>query len=289
MGRTRLLALAISVSLVGCTSGPQPGDNGRAGEALPTHATAAPGQMAYHGGPVMHGTFNVYYVWYGNWSSNTAGSILTDLASNIGGSPYYNINTTYNDEIGPVSTSVKFAGAVNDNYSHGSKLTDDDVFGIVSDAITGNQLPRDRNAMYFVLSSADVRESSGFCSAYCGWHNHGYLGPTDIKYSFVGNPDTQCPAECEFQTATSPNDNPGADAMASTIARELAATATDYDLNAWFDDMQQENADECVGVYDDQFTAPNGSIANVRLGSRNYLLQSIWINSDGGMCGSHYP
>src|SRR5438045_52429 len=49
----------------------------------------------YHGGPVMLGTVNVYYIWYGDWSGNSATSVLTDLASNIGGSPYFNINTTY--------------------------------------------------------------------------------------------------------------------------------------------------------------------------------------------------
>jgi hypothetical protein len=289
MGRMKLLALASAVFVTGCLSGPQPGDNGRGGEALPTSSTAKKGEMAYHGGPVMHGTFNVYYVWYGNWSSNTAGSILTDLASNIGGSPYYNINSTYSDELGAVSPNVRYAGATRDNYSRGSTLTDDDVFAIVSNAISGNQLPRDRNAMYFVLSSPDVRESSGFCSAYCGWHNHANLGPTDIKYSFVGNPESQCPDLCEPQTDRSPNDNPGADAMAATVARELAATATDYDLNAWFDDKQQENADKCVGIYGDANPTANGSLANVHLGNRDYLLQSIWVNQGAGFCGSHYP
>src|SRR5438105_14094249 len=48
----------------------------------------------YHGGPVMLGTPNVYYIWYGNWG-NDATSILTDLAQNIAPSAYFNINTTY--------------------------------------------------------------------------------------------------------------------------------------------------------------------------------------------------
>src|SRR5205823_6859269 len=53
----------------------------------------------YHGGPLILGTTNVYYIWYGNWPNatavNSAQSILATLASNIGGSPYFNINTTY--------------------------------------------------------------------------------------------------------------------------------------------------------------------------------------------------
>src|SRR6478752_153807 len=49
----------------------------------------------YHGGPVILGTTNVYYIWYGNWNGNSAPNILTELAQNMGGSRYFNINTTY--------------------------------------------------------------------------------------------------------------------------------------------------------------------------------------------------
>src|SRR5438067_5553415 len=50
--------------------------------------------ISYHGGPLILGTVNVYYIWYGNWGTNTAVTILADLANHIGGSPYFNINTT---------------------------------------------------------------------------------------------------------------------------------------------------------------------------------------------------
>ena len=60
----------------------------------------------------MHGTTNVYFIWYGSWSGNTTVSILTDLANSIGGSSYFNINTTYYDGAGPVSNAVRFAGSV---------------------------------------------------------------------------------------------------------------------------------------------------------------------------------
>src|SRR5882672_5747328 len=79
----------------------------------------------YHGGPVMLGTTHMYYVWYGNWNGNTADTILTTLAQNIGGSPYFNINTTYyNGSHLNVSNSVSFGASTTDNYSRGTSLSD---------------------------------------------------------------------------------------------------------------------------------------------------------------------
>src|SRR5262249_19545038 len=70
--------------------------------------------IRYHGGPVIEGTVNVYYIWYGNWSGITALDILTDLAKNIGNTPYYNINKGYYDVVGRgknyVTGLVNYAG-----------------------------------------------------------------------------------------------------------------------------------------------------------------------------------
>src|ERR1035438_3635947 len=57
----------------------------------------------YHNGPVMRNGVNIYYIWYGDWTKDaTANAILTDYAINVGGSPYFNINTTYGDTVGNV-------------------------------------------------------------------------------------------------------------------------------------------------------------------------------------------
>src|SRR5690349_22726178 len=53
-----------------------------------------------HGGPVMLGGPNVYYIWYGIWTNNAATAILTDLAAGLNRSPYFNINSTYTDASG---------------------------------------------------------------------------------------------------------------------------------------------------------------------------------------------
>lgn len=241
----------------------------------------------YHGGPVMLGTTTVYYIWYGNWSGNTATTILTDFAQNLGGSPYYNINTTYTDGSGNhVSNAVAFGGATNDNYSFGTSLTDANIQSVVANAIGSGSLPLDPNAVYFVLTSADVTASSGFCSQYCGWHTHGAIQGTDIKYSFVGNPD-RCPSSCASQT-TGPNGNAGADGMASILAHELEEAATDPDLNAWYDRRGYENADKCAWTFGTTYTVANGAKANMNLGGRDFLIQQNWVNAGGGKCALAY-
>ncbi len=256
------------------------------GNAKPSGGARTNG-ISYHGGPVILGTTNVYYIWYGNWSGNTANTILTNLASSIGGSRYFNINTTYYNGAGThISNAVHYAGSTTDSGSQGSNLTDAAVQNVVSSAISSGRLPKDTNAVYFVLTSADVNETSGFCTQYCGWHTNGTISGSDIKYSFVGNPD-RCPSACEAQS-TSPNGNAGADGMASIIAHELEEAVTDPDLNAWYDSRGYENADKCAWTFGTTYTASNGSSYNVILGGMEYLIQRNWVNASGGYCSMSY-
>jgi len=231
----------------------------------------------------MLGTTNVYFIWYGNWANNTATTILTDFASNIGGSPYFNINTTYyNSANAHVSNAVHYAGSTTDAYSQGTSLRDAQIQTIVSSAIAGGRLPIDGNGVYFVLTSSDVTASSGFCTSYCGWHTHGTISGLDVRYSFVGNPD-RCPTSCAAQT-TGPNGNAGADGMASIIAHELEETVSDPDLNAWYDRRGAENADKCAWTFGTTYLTSNGAKANMKLGTRDYLIQQNWVNSGSGGC-----
>ncbi|HLX28866.1 MAG TPA: hypothetical protein VKV24_10325 [Casimicrobiaceae bacterium] len=266
------------------------GDNGRA-RAGRTKGGGANG-ISYHGGPVMLpnklGAPNVYYIWYGNWSGNTATSILTDLVNNIGGSPYFDINTTYYNGSGQhVANAVQYKGSTNDNYSHGTSLGDATVQAVVASAISSGKLPLDSNGVYFVLTSADVNENSGFCTQYCGWHTHGTITGTDIKFAFVGNPD-RCPSACAAQTV-GPNGNAGADGMASIVSHELEESITDPDLNAWYDGRGQENADKCAWTFGTTSQAANGAVYNMTLGSRPFLIQQNWVNASGGYCAKSYP
>ena len=255
--------------------------------ALPAARPVKGNGINYHGGPVMLNTVNVYYIWYGNWSGNTATTILTNLASNIGGSSYEHINSTYyNGSNQHVSGNVHYSGSTTDNYSQGTSLSDAQIQTVVSSAISSGRLPKDSNAVYFVLTSQDVTASSGFCTQYCGWHTHGTIAGSDIKYSFVGNPD-RCPSACEWQT-TSPNGNAGADGMASIISHELEEATTDPDLNAWYDHRGQENADKCAWTFGTTTPLSSGAEYNVTFGGTKFLIQRNWVNASGGYCAMSY-
>jgi hypothetical protein len=243
----------------------------------------------YHGGPLILNTTRTYIIWYGSWPTGTdsARDILTDLASGIGGTPYFNINTTYYDGAGThVTNAVSYAGSTDNNYSLGKNLTDGNIQSIVASAINGSSLPKDTNGVYFVVTSADVNETSGFCTQYCGWHTHGTIGGSDIKYAFIGDP-TRCPSSCEMQT-TGPNGSTGADGMASIVSHELEEAVTDPDLNAWYDNRGEENADKCAWTFGTEYKTSNGATANMSFGGRDWLIQRNWVNASGGFCAQSF-
>ena len=182
------------------------------------------------------GTPKAYLIWYGNWNQ-TNGS---------------------------------------DTPAARSRLSDNGVFSVVSNAITSGALLKDANGVYFVITSSDIAKT-GFCTQYCGWHTYGTVGGTTIKYSFVGNAN-RCLSACAAQTV-GPNGNAGVDGMLSVMAHELEETNTDPNLNAWYDSSGNENGDKCAWTFgQSQTLGGNGAYYNMSLpalstSSRNYLIQ----------------
>ncbi len=261
--------------------------------------------ICYHGGPLLNSQsggattpVNIYYIWYGGWGtgglpvgplpsdSSTTVNLLSTFMTGLSGSSYEAINTTYYDGAGThVTGYLNLAGAAYDNYSQGTSFGDSGVQAIVA-AHAGHDLPLDKSGVYFVLTSSDVNETSGFCTQYCGWHTHGTISGLDLKWAFVGNPD-RCPSACEAQT-TSPNNDSGGDGMANIVAHEQEEAISDPDLNAWYDQRGYENTDKCAWTFGTEYTAGNGSKYNVTLGSNNYLIQQNWLNANGGLCTMSY-
>ena len=225
---------------------PPPGKSTGSGGAVVTG-----NGISYHGGPVMHGTVNVYYIWYGDWTKDPgANQILTNWANTIGGSPYQNITTTYGDTTGNVSgaiaLSVKSTSMASSTF--GTSLSDSSIASIVSKALSTGALPTDSNGVYFVLTAPDIAETSGFLSQYCGWHTYGNINGLNIKYAFVGNAAASL-GSCAIQTGSSPNNDPAADAMVSVMSHELEESISDPNLNAWYDSNGEESADKCAWTF----------------------------------------
>jgi Phosphate-induced protein 1 conserved region len=253
---------------------------------------AAGNGIFYHGGPVLPGTVRLYFVWYGNFVNGPAlsDSVKTmDLLmtlfgrGGLGGSGYARINSTYADRARVVTGNFILADAASDYYSRGKNLSDAAVRAVVASAINGRSLPRDANGVYFVLTSSDVNENSGFCTRYCGWHGHAIIAGEDIKVGFVGNPD-RCPNACEEQMV-SPNGDSGADAMASTMAHEVMESTNDPDLNAWYDLSGNESADKCAWKWGPVTGIFGDGAYNLSAAGRHWLIQMNWENARGGGCG----
>ena len=256
---------------------------------MPSHADNG---IAYYGGTVMTAPagVNLYYIWYGDWSKHPATAILTDLARTLGGSPFFNINTTYFDAGGAhVVNAVNFLGSVNDAYSQGSTPTLSQVQTIVSHAISGG-LPADPNGVYMVLTSQDV-VPAGFCNRLCGLSRTFSLNGTNIKFAWVGNA-ARCPGTCApAQPTTGPNGDVGADAMAATLAHLLTNSITNSSTTGWHNASNQGPGSICATsetAFPVTYLAPNGARASVHLGARDFLLQANWVNENGGYCSVSY-
>ena len=263
--------------------------------------------ISYHRGPVMTSVSKVVVIWYGNWAQsngtdNAAGQqIILDALYGLsaptkaGMTNYAGVTTAAGSSLGQWTESngmavtqlssptiVQYSQHTSATYG-GYTLTDATVQSLV--ASYAGSAP-DPNAIYLVLSSSDIGESSGFLTSYCGWHTYSTVGRTTVKYGFIGNPNRSL-GVCNVNTAgVSPNGNPAVDAMISVIAHELEETVSDPLLNAWYNRQDYESGDMCAWTFGNaQSQLPNGAYYNVTLptasgGSRHYLVQRALARSN---------
>lgn len=288
--RQFLLSVALAVSTLLVTTG-QPGEAGfrlpvhtmptRARAGAPHRGDSAP--ITFHGGAVMTGAVRVHVVWYGGWStSSRRRRIITDFLQHLA-SPYWNINRTYPSAGRKLVTATPQLGVqFDDGGSQGMvRLTDEQIQRIVARAVTAGSLPRDSHGIYLVLTSSSVTKV-GFLTEYCGWHSYAHIGGSILKFAFVGDPTGPRLGGCGRSTGT-PNGDAGADSMVSTIAHELAETVTDPTFRGWRTDRGEENADRCAWEFGPTFATSKGA-ANLRLGTRSYLVQTNWVNNATPRC-----
>jgi hypothetical protein len=253
----------------------------------------------YYNGPVITSSANVYFIWYGNWTNNTATTILPNFVKNISGSSYMNIASSYTDSNGKKGTSiVNYINSTSVGYTKGKDgkgnplgLGVVDVAGVVNAVIKAGTLPKDTNGVYVVMTSADVPGTDGFCNNFCGYHNSYTYSPTfNYKFIFSGNTD-RCSLACGVVKTTgvnTPNGNSGADGMINILAHELIEYVTDPQFNGWHTSKGDEVGDLCSWNFGPEYKTKSGAAANVHLGTSDYMIQQEWLNANGGKCVMSY-
>jgi hypothetical protein len=278
-----------------------------------------PGQKTifYGGGPIMSGSnTKVYVIWYGDWSARASSqAIITDFLSNLGGSPYWAINHTYNvpssacsmpsgcTGSGRVSTGLVYAGSTTDAYSQGSSLTNAynnassvKPIAIVNAAVTSHRLPSDTTAIYAVVVSPDVFFGASYCAYHTLTDGYANAGTGGLKLTVSGRAGDL--SGCSFFNYGQPTPNADhvADDNINELAHELSEAVTNPNpmFQGWSGaSYPSENADQCswnAGPKATWTTLPSGSSANLHLGARDYMIQQNLVNgSTSSYCAMSAP
>jgi hypothetical protein len=262
--------------------------------------------ISYHGGPVLQAQTKVAAVYWGgsplfqggpalgaSGAGSADGSLVGFFLNHLGGSSYFNINTTYTDGVRNIVNAVsytEFWAADHNVPASGSAPSDADMLAILQYAFNNNKLTYDAGTLYAIFTPSGVNLGGGFGTQYCAYHYHGsvVVNGTSKNVLYAAMPyNQQYPGICTNGTAA-PNGDAGADAEVNTLAHELEETTTDEMGNAWFDVRGYENADKCAWTWGT--TQNNGTgVWNITVGGLNFLVQQNWINANGGGCRQSWP
>jgi len=261
----------------------------------------------YHGGPVLQAGTDVVAVY---WASGTLyangpaagttgagsadGSLVGYFLSHLGGSPYFNTNSTYTDGAGQAIANVVNYNAYwannTDVPGNGQSVSDAQMVAMLQSGFDGGKLSYDPNALYAIFSAGTVNLGGGFGTQYCAYHYHGTvtIGGVSKTVLYAAMPYVYAyPSACTNGTPA-PNGDPAADGVVNVLAHEVEETTTDMMGNAWFDRRGYENADKCAWNFGT--TQNNGTgVWNIIVGSKNFLVQQNWVNAGSGGCRQTWP
>jgi hypothetical protein len=257
----------------------------------------------YHGGPVLQSGTKVAAIYWaastiypggptpGTTGSGTQdGSLIGLFMRGLGGSPYFNINSTYTDGAGAkIVNSVTYTQFYANNSSvpaNGASVSDAQIVSMLQAAFNSGALSYDASTLYNVFTAGTVNLGGGFGTQYCAYLTHGTvtIGGVARTVLYSAMPyDAAYPNSCASGLG-SPNNDPGADAEVNTLAHEIEETTTDMMGNAWFDRRGYENADKCAWTWGTTYRTANGATANMKIGGKDFLVQQNWTNAGAGGC-----
>ena len=261
-------------------------------------STASNPIIFHAGGPIglYTGPTQIIPVWVGGWSDSNKefwNARLSALVAGLKGldisiaDQVFNTNTLYFTSKSATTTKLSWASsmpsatvpATLQKASGGIiPVSDANVATYINSAIsTGKvQVPAvGVRPLYVYIGAADTRLSSGFGTAYCGWHTYGTLGSKNIPYIAIQDFGSKYYSACSAQTI-SPNGNVALDAMASVLVHEIDEAITDADLRTWYDARGAENADKCAWTFT-PISMVGAAKFNFSSGGYNFLIQRNWL------------
>lgn len=256
--------------------------------------------ISYHGGTVIAGpavtkVVSIYWstgtIYAGQATGTGSGAsdptLIGSFLRNLGGSPYFNINTTYynasNSRVLNQVGYTSFWSTGSDCAGPSASPTDADMVALISCGLNAGRIAYDPNTVYAIFTASGINLGGGFGSQYCAYHTHGTSSKGLVYYAAMPY-NQQYPSGCTSQYA-SPNADVAGNSEVNTLAHEIEETTTDAMGNAWYDSRGYENADKCAWTWGTVYTAPNGGRYNMQLADGNYyLIQRNWVNSGSGGC-----
>lgn len=166
---------------------------------------------------------------------------------------------------------------------------------LIESRVNSKEYPLKTN-LYIIIGTPDVSVTYGSnysCnspqadranSCFCGihtWQQKVGANQSEFRYAFI---TTGLPG-CQAQILASPNGNVDADAAVNIIAHEMAESVTDgYQgtfggglIREGYNDPRDgsEIADMCNFYFPNIYKVANGSLANIHIGSYDFLIQAL--------------
>ena len=261
--------------------------------------------LTYHSGPVQT-TAAVYIVFWGSaWNSTVAtgsdGSFsytpqqamtyVTDFFSNVGGSPWGNVDTQYCQGVAPGTINCGSYGTHVSNPTGqlaGSYVDTTNPLppsptqtDIANEAIRAAEYFKysasiQPNATFFVLTPSGD-SMSGFGTSWCAWHSSTAVTSGNLPYAYLPyQPDAGASCGENFVNATANSYGNGYfDGFSIVGGHEYAEANTDpVPSSGWVDRRGAENGDKC---------AWSTLSTNITLSNQHYYaVQPLWSNTASG-------